>query len=191
MLHAIGLRMALVLATGTSASLASAVTSPSAHAATAECRWITTAEAERILLEPVKAPTSTPASVAQMAAAQVPGLREVSDCIYAIQRGTIGQVGVTVYRFTTAAQATAQYERLRTSSQSNGSRIVPVRGIGDAAHLANPPALSDGVMVVRKGADVVRLSRIAGPVLKQAIENAPDGERFDLYGLAPLVLGRL
>lgn len=157
----------------------------------ADCRWVTSAEAERVLLEPVKPPTSTPASVAQIATAQAPGLRELSDCTYGVQRGSIGQLGVTVYRFTTAAQATAHYERLRTSSASNGSRIVPVRGIGDAAHLANPPALSDGVMVVRKGADVVRLSRLAGPVLKQAIERAPDDERFDLYGLAPLVLGRL
>lgn len=155
-----------------------------------DCKWITAAEAERILLEPVKAPTSTTYPVAQLAA-QTPGLRDVSDCIYGVRAGSLGQVGATVYRFATATDASRLYDRLRTSSEGNGSRIVPVRGIGDAAFLANPPALSDGVMVIRRGADVVRLSRIAGKVLKAAIEKAPDDERFDLYGLAPLVLKRL
>ena len=155
-----------------------------------DCRWITAAEAERILLEPVKAPTSTTYQVAQLAA-QAPGLREASDCIYGTRAGSLGQVGAMVYRLATVRDATALYDRLRTSSEGNGSRIVPVRGIGDAAFLANPPALSNGVMVVRRGADVIRLSRIAGAALKAAIDKAPDDERFDLYGLAPLVLKRL
>ncbi len=170
--------------------LAPVATSAASPGAIDDCHWITQAEAEQILREPVKAPTSTSWPLAQLAT-QTPGLRAVSDCIYGVRGGTIGQVGATVYRFATIAQATAQFERLRESSAGNGSRVVPVRGIGDAGFLANPPALSSGVMVIRRGADVVRLSRIAGAALKAAIDAAPDDERFDLYGLAPLVLKRL
>jgi len=170
--------------------LAPVATSDASPGAIDDCQWITQAEAEQILLEPVRAPTRTAFRLAQLAT-QAPGLRDVSDCIYGVRGGTIGQVGATVFRFTTVAQATAQYERLREGSASNGARIVPVRGIGDAGFLANPPALSSGVMVIRRGADVVRLSRIAGAALKAALDAAPDDERFDLYGLAPLVLKRL
>jgi len=151
-------------------------------ASAADCPFLKSKEVVETLLDP---PREITYEVVDLKGQD--GMQRARVCNFKAPGAGIGAVGVQVIDFTSAAAASAHFQKLR---KDTGGKIFPLAGVGSAAFIANIPGLSDSTQVLA-GSHVLKVSHVLSTKVREAIANNPDGAVIGTHELAKLVVRRI
>lgn len=151
-------------------------------ASAADCPFLKSKEVVETLLDP---PREITYEVVDMKGQD--GMQRARICNFKAPGAGIGGVGVQVIDFTSAAAASAHFQKLR---KDTGGKIFPLAGVGSAAFIASIPGLSDSTQALI-GSHVLKVSHVLSQKVKEAIANNPDGGVVGTHELAKRAVGRI